>query len=185
MMIGMRSFFLALALAAVLKTPAYAQNFSVSSVSTADFGNVAAASTGQTILRASPATGAVTAVSGAGARISSGMVRSLVTIACAGPPACNSNNAPSPPPAPRPIAPRSYSVSTSQSAARPALSQRRRPPGCRSAFSSVRSGAIHPRPSGLASTCQSTVTLRLAAPVCRKRSSRLQFRKPTAAAPAH
>jgi hypothetical protein len=93
MMIGMRSFFLALALAAVLKTPAYAQNFSVSSVSTADFGNVAAASTGQTILRASPATGAVTAVSGAGARISSGMVRSLVTIACAGPPACNSNNA--------------------------------------------------------------------------------------------
>lgn len=89
----LRSFVLALALAAGWANPAWAQNFSISSVSSADFGNVAAASAGQTILRASPATGAVTTVSGSGARISSGTVRSMVTIACGGQAACSSGNA--------------------------------------------------------------------------------------------
>lgn len=72
---------------------AAAQTFTVNSISTSDLGNVAAAASGQTVFRSDAATGTVTVVSGAGARISAGSVRSLVTIRCGNQFACNTANA--------------------------------------------------------------------------------------------
>jgi hypothetical protein len=72
---------------------ARAQTFAVSSISSTDLGNVAAAPSGQTVFRTDPATGMVVKVSGSGARISSATARSLVTVTCGNQSACNSKDA--------------------------------------------------------------------------------------------
>ncbi len=73
--------------------PALAQTFTVSSIGAANLGNVAAASSGQSIFRAAASSGTVTKLSGNGVRLGSSSVRSLVTIACGNQTACNTANA--------------------------------------------------------------------------------------------
>ncbi|WP_158241527.1 DUF4402 domain-containing protein [Novosphingobium sp. TH158] len=70
-----------------------AQNFSVSSIGTANLGPVVAAATGPTTFRASASTGTVTRLSGNGLRSGTAPVRSLVTISCANQPSCNTDEA--------------------------------------------------------------------------------------------
>ncbi len=83
----------ALSIALGLCSPAFAQTFTVSSITTTSLGNVAAATTGETAFRINPATGAVTTISGTGARIAATSVRSLVTVRCGNQAACNTANA--------------------------------------------------------------------------------------------
>ena len=61
---------------------AHAQTVSSITASTPNLGNVVSAATGTTIFRVASATGAVTTVSGTGARLTTGTSRPLVTIAC-------------------------------------------------------------------------------------------------------
>lgn len=68
--------------ALLASAPALTQNLSIDSVQPADFGNVAAAVAGQTVLRANPANGSVSITSGSGSRLSTGPVRSLMTVSC-------------------------------------------------------------------------------------------------------
>lgn len=72
--------------------PASAQKVTVASISTADFGNVAAAAGGQTLLRTDPASGTVSRISGAGTRLSTAAVRSLVTVECNNSKKCDDND---------------------------------------------------------------------------------------------
>jgi hypothetical protein len=74
--------------ALLMATQSHAQT---ATVSTAVMGNVASASSGVTILRFSPAAGAVSVQSGSGARVSAGAVRFPVSIACTGA-ACDKKN---------------------------------------------------------------------------------------------
>lgn len=62
--------------------PAWAQNYSIDSITDADFGTLVTAANGTTTFRADPATGAVTRISGGGTRLSGGQTRALVTISC-------------------------------------------------------------------------------------------------------
>ncbi len=84
---------LGLIVAMVWHSPAHAQNFTVSTIAMADYGNIAAASNGQTVFRADAASGGVIRLSGSGTRLSGASVRSLVTVACNGPATCDSANA--------------------------------------------------------------------------------------------
>lgn len=85
---------IAMLLVAVLyPAVAQAQNYTVSSVTTADFGNIVSAASGATVYRAAASSGSVTKVSGSGARLSTASVRSLVTVSCSGGGnACNTAN---------------------------------------------------------------------------------------------
>ncbi len=71
---------------------ARAQTFTVSTVTTPNVGNVVAANSGQTIFRADASTGTVTRVAGAGVRLSTTTVRSLVTFSCGNQTACDTSN---------------------------------------------------------------------------------------------
>lgn len=70
---------------------ASAQTYTITSITTTDLGNVAAAASGSTVFRVDPGTGIVTKVSGNGARISTASTRSLITIACGNQNACNTD----------------------------------------------------------------------------------------------
>ncbi len=63
-------------------TPALSQTVQSISPSAPDLGNVVSAPSGDTVFRVSASSGAVTRVSGTGARLSTGTTRALVTIAC-------------------------------------------------------------------------------------------------------
>ena len=89
----LRALCLALCALFAMSTSATAQNFTVSAIGAADFGNIVAAPSGVSTFRASAATGAVTKLSGNAVRLSTGSVRSLVTVACGNQNACNSANA--------------------------------------------------------------------------------------------
>jgi hypothetical protein len=73
--------------------PAFAQNFSVTSVADVSLGNVAAASSGDTRFRAAATGGSLSKISGSGAAVSSFTARVLVTVACANQPACDTDGA--------------------------------------------------------------------------------------------
>jgi hypothetical protein len=63
-------------------TPALSQTVQSISPSAPDLGNVVSAPSGDTVFRVSASTGAVTRVSGTGARLATGTTRALVTVAC-------------------------------------------------------------------------------------------------------
>jgi hypothetical protein len=64
--------------------PATAQTVQSISPSAPDLGDVVSAASGETVFRVSASTGAVTTVSGTGARLGTGTTRALVTIFCSG-----------------------------------------------------------------------------------------------------
>jgi hypothetical protein len=80
------------AIALCFSHPAAAQVYSITSVSTADIGNVAAAASGNTIFTVDPSTGTVTKISGNGARLSAGATRSLITISCGNQGPCSNDD---------------------------------------------------------------------------------------------
>ncbi|WP_310534681.1 DUF4402 domain-containing protein [Novosphingobium sp.] len=92
-MTWLRLAFMALIAALAWSGAAHAQTFTVTSIGAGNFGNIVAAPTGQSIFRASAATGTVTKLSGNAVRLSSASVRSLVTVACGNQVACITSNA--------------------------------------------------------------------------------------------
>ena len=68
--------------AMVIGSTARAATYTVNVTGGLDLGSVAAAATGDTVFRASPATGATTVQSGGGRRLSTTSVRALVTVIC-------------------------------------------------------------------------------------------------------
>jgi hypothetical protein len=73
---------LTLLLTIAVEPPAQAQQYTITSVTTTDLGNVASASTGTSTFRTAPSSGTVTKVSGSAVRLTAGSARSLVTISC-------------------------------------------------------------------------------------------------------
>lgn len=72
---------------------AVAQTYGVGvSSSTPDLGKVASAASGDTVFRIAPSTGAITKLSGSGARVSTASSRATVTISCGNDNACNSDD---------------------------------------------------------------------------------------------
>jgi hypothetical protein len=69
-------------LVAACAWPAHAQQYSVSSITTTDLGNVASATSGTSTFQTAPSTGTVTRTAGSAVRLGSGSARSLVTVAC-------------------------------------------------------------------------------------------------------
>ncbi|MFM6950384.1 MAG: DUF4402 domain-containing protein [Novosphingobium sp.] len=74
-----------------LAGPAQAQIYAVFSVSNVALGTVAGGITGQTVIRVNPDNGVTSTVSGAGGRVATTSVRSLVTVGCAGGSVCSSS----------------------------------------------------------------------------------------------
>jgi len=74
----------ALMLAAAFGSPTRAQQYTVSSITMTDIGNVASAPTGSSTFQTAPSTGAVTRIAGSAVRLTSGSARSLVTVGCVG-----------------------------------------------------------------------------------------------------
>lgn len=68
--------------------PATAQNYGNPTFTGGNVGNVASAASGQTVFQVSSATGAVTVVSGNGARVSSGSANVTITVTCGNQIAC-------------------------------------------------------------------------------------------------
>lgn len=87
----LRWFFILLAV--LFPAQAAAQNFTVNSVASANLGKVAAGATGDTRLRANPAGGLVTKISGDGVRVSPGTGHILVTVSCGNQGNCDNGNA--------------------------------------------------------------------------------------------
>lgn len=73
---------------AVTSVPALAQNYATPTLSGGNMGNVASATSGQTIFQINSSTGAVTVASGSGARISTGSANVTVTVSCGNQAAC-------------------------------------------------------------------------------------------------
>lgn len=82
----------AVTIAFLFSLPLAAQTYSVTSVSTTDVGNVAAAASGNTVFTVAPSSGTVTRISGNGARLSAGATRSLITISCGNQGPCATDN---------------------------------------------------------------------------------------------
>lgn len=84
---------LALAMLGVVQAPAArAQNYTVQSITDANFGDIVSATSGQTVFRSNASSGSVTLVSGSGVRLSSTSANAVVTISCSNTGTCNSNN---------------------------------------------------------------------------------------------
>jgi hypothetical protein len=75
---------LTLALAAAFGSPASAQQYTVSSITTTNLGNIASAPVGSSTFQTAPSTGTVTRTSGSAVRLTTGSARSLVTVGCVG-----------------------------------------------------------------------------------------------------
>lgn len=84
--------------AAIASASAHAATYTIQVGSDLTLGTVSTSATGDTIFRADPATGGVTAVSGTGRRVSGGAARALVTVSCkpgaGGDPKCKDDNIP-------------------------------------------------------------------------------------------
>jgi hypothetical protein len=74
-------------------TPAFAQNFTLTSVTSVNLGTIGAAPSGDTRFRAAATGGGVSRISGAGTAVSTVTARVLVTVACANQPACDTDGA--------------------------------------------------------------------------------------------
>jgi hypothetical protein len=86
------TFALAILLTVLPAVSAYAQTYTVDSVTTVSLGNVGAAASGTTTFTVNPATGVITTASGSGGLVGAPTGRSLVTVSCsAGSGNCNSN----------------------------------------------------------------------------------------------
>jgi hypothetical protein len=74
-------------------TPAFAQNFTLTSVTSVNLGTIGAAASGDTRFQAPASGGSLSRISGAGTAVSTGTARVLVTVSCANQPACDTDGA--------------------------------------------------------------------------------------------
>lgn len=79
-------------IALLFAVPAAAQTYDVVSVANVNLGQIAAGASGTTRFQVHPASGSLTKLSGAGARVSGGSGRVLVTVTCTQQAACNKKN---------------------------------------------------------------------------------------------
>ncbi|MGV3513361.1 MAG: DUF4402 domain-containing protein [Novosphingobium sp.] len=83
---------MAAAVFSLLPATSQAQNYSVDTITDANFGDIVSAASGETVFRSNASSGSVTLVSGSGVRLSGTSANAVVTISCNNNNACNSTN---------------------------------------------------------------------------------------------